>query len=107
MEEFRHDKKAIQVLQSNTSISDFKRSVDQIKADYSARRRGSRCTRLLTKLSARVKYYGNVLDLLAQYHPEYVALVWGSAKLVLMVSILYFLYHDNNINLRLRASSIM
>jgi hypothetical protein len=104
-EEFRHDKKALEVLESNTSMSDFKRTVEQVMADYSARRRRSRCARVLTKLSARVMYYGNVLDLLAQYHPEYVALVWGSAKLVLMVSTLYSVYHYRNTNRSLRASS--
>ena len=106
-EEFRHDKKAIEVLESNTSISDFKRTVEQVMADYSARHRRSRCARVLTKLLARVMYYGNILDLLAQYHPEYVALVWGSAKLVLMVSTLYSMYHNKNTNLSLRASSTM
>ena len=31
-------------------------------------------------------YYGKVLDMLAQHHPEYVALAWGTVKLVLTVS---------------------
>ena len=40
----------------------------------------------LEKLSTRIWYYGQVLDTLAQHHPEYVALAWGSLKFVLIVS---------------------
>jgi len=35
-------------------------------------------------LSSRILYYGQVLDVLSQHHPEYVALVWGVVKFVLM-----------------------
>ncbi|KAI1752738.1 hypothetical protein F4782DRAFT_499913 [Xylaria castorea] len=38
----------------------------------------------LRGLSTRVMYYGQVLDTLAQHHPEYVSLVWGVIKFVLM-----------------------
>ncbi|KAF4928390.1 hypothetical protein CGCF245_v012729 [Colletotrichum fructicola] len=34
--------------------------------------------------SSRVMHYGKVLDTLAQHHPEYVGLVWGIIKFVLM-----------------------
>jgi hypothetical protein len=37
-------------------------------------------------LSVRVLYYGKILDTLSQHHPEYVSLVWGMIKFVLMVS---------------------
>jgi hypothetical protein len=37
------------------------------------------------QVSCRIMYYGKVLDVLAQHHPEYVALAWGAMKLVLMV----------------------
>lgn len=30
-------------------------------------------------------YYGRVFDTLAQHHPEYVALAWGTIKLVFVV----------------------
>jgi len=36
-------------------------------------------------------YYGKVLDMLAQHHPEYVALAWGTVKLVLTVRLVSFL----------------
>lgn len=37
-------------------------------------------------LSVRVLHYGKILDTLSQHHPEYVSLVWGMIKFVLMVS---------------------
>lgn len=40
---------------------------------------------LLEKLALRIMHYGKVMDSLAQHHPEYVALVWGAFKFVLMV----------------------
>ncbi|KAF4829591.1 hypothetical protein CGCTS75_v006444 [Colletotrichum tropicale] len=38
----------------------------------------------LQVFSSRVVYYGQVLDTLAQHHPEYVGLVWGIIKFVLL-----------------------
>jgi hypothetical protein len=39
----------------------------------------------LAKVSSRIMHYSQALDMLAQHHPEYVALVWGAMKFVLMV----------------------
>jgi hypothetical protein len=39
----------------------------------------------LDKFSAQFMYYGAVLDVLAQHHPEYVALAWGAVKFVFVV----------------------
>ncbi|KAL8785539.1 MAG: hypothetical protein Q9213_003287 [Squamulea squamosa] len=36
----------------------------------------------LKSLSARVVHYGNILDVLVQHHPEYVALAWGTFKIL-------------------------
>jgi len=35
-------------------------------------------------------YYGKIMDTLAQHHPEYVALVWGAMKFVLIVGYALF-----------------
>jgi len=53
---------------------------DKSKQDKHAEMRQS-----LERLSARIMYYGKVMDTLAQHHPEYVALVWGAMKFVLTV----------------------
>ena len=33
----------------------------------------------------RVQYYGNVMDVLVQHHPEYVSLAWGTMKFFFVV----------------------
>ncbi|THY17604.1 hypothetical protein D6D01_07455 [Aureobasidium pullulans] len=38
----------------------------------------------LNSISSRIVYYGTVLDVLSQHHPEYVSLAWGAVKFVLM-----------------------
>ena len=39
----------------------------------------------ITAFASRVTYYSDVLDMLAQHHPEYVALAWGAMKFVFVV----------------------
>lgn len=39
----------------------------------------------LRGLSKRIMFFSQVLDTLAQQHPEYLSLVWGVVKFVLMV----------------------
>lgn len=36
-------------------------------------------------LSARIVYYKDVLDVIAQHHPEYVSLAWGAMKFLFVV----------------------
>lgn len=40
----------------------------------------------LTAFSQRLFYYGNIMDVLVQHHPEYVSLVWGAMKFIFGVS---------------------
>ena len=44
----------------------------------------------VTKLAERVMHYSKVMDVLAQYHPEYTALAWGAMKIILMVVVPLF-----------------
>lgn len=39
----------------------------------------------LVGLSEKLMYYGNIFDVMAQHHPEYVSLAWGTFKLVFIV----------------------
>ena len=71
---------------NHTSIQDVLTIVEKSKQRYddsSKEHTGAR--KWLEKLSDRIMYYGKVLDVLAQHHPEYVALAWGAVKLVLTV----------------------
>lgn len=45
----------------------------------------SKARKWLGMLASRITYYGNVMDVLAQHHPEYVSLVWGTFKLLFIV----------------------
>lgn len=58
---------------------------------YQSQRRESKVRRWLEKLSQRIHFYGAVLDVFAQHHPEYVALVWGSIKFLIIVSVLIYI----------------
>ncbi|KAH6615867.1 hypothetical protein B0J18DRAFT_413199 [Chaetomium sp. MPI-SDFR-AT-0129] len=62
-------------------MEDVQSTLSLAKRKYELKPRSKVFTRL-TRFSQRVKYYGAVLDVLAQHHPEYVSLVWGSFKLV-------------------------
>ena len=68
------------------SIQDVCATVDQAKQRYDdASKSHSGARRWLEKLSSRVVHYQPVMDALAQHHPEYVALAWGTVKLILTV----------------------
>lgn len=58
--------------------------VDTNLKKYNSRRQ-SKAWKWLRRLSQRLIIYGDVLDVLAQHHPEYVALAWGTFKLLFMV----------------------
>ncbi|KAF4932722.1 hypothetical protein CGCF245_v010294 [Colletotrichum fructicola] len=36
------------------------------------------------RLSEKILYYGHILDVISQHHPEYVALAWGAVKFLLV-----------------------
>lgn len=74
-------------LKQYTTMENVRVVVEQAKTRYehcSQSRKG--LLKHLTKFSARIMYFGQVLDILSQHHPEYVALAWGSLKFVFMVS---------------------
>ena len=66
------------------SIKEVRAAVEQAKQKYDdASKKHTGAREWLEKFSARLMYYGRVLDALAQHHPEYVALAWGTVKFVL------------------------
>ncbi|KAM7203901.1 hypothetical protein V8F33_001872, partial [Rhypophila sp. PSN 637] len=65
------------------SMSDFILTLEDVRSKYESRKQ-CKAYVWLEKLSSRVVYYGNVLDVLVQHHPEYVSLVWGAFKLLFM-----------------------
>lgn len=75
------------ILSQCTSIEDVQSAVQKAKDRYESSVAGRKdVLNSLHKVSARIIYYSKVLDVLAQHHPEYVALAWGAMKFVLIVS---------------------
>jgi hypothetical protein len=62
-------------------------AVISAKKAYEMRSPESKTRQWLSKLSSCIVFYSSVLDMMAQHHPEYVALVWGAMKFFLVVSI--------------------
>jgi hypothetical protein len=68
-------------------ITQVQVAVQDARDRYESDRRDSKVRKWLDRLSQRIHFYGGILDVIAQHHPEYVALVWGSVKFLLMVSL--------------------
>lgn len=70
-----------------TSVEDVQKTLKEAldKAELEGK---SKTRQRLEKLSSVVLYYNGALDMLAQQHPEYLSLVWGTLKFILMVSLL-------------------
>jgi len=84
--ELRGNDNAHQLLQAGTSIHDVRDIVERVEVKYrESSNKGKGVRYWLRRFSATTMYYGNVLDMLAQHHPEYVALAWGTVKFVLTV----------------------
>jgi hypothetical protein len=85
--ELRDDKKLSELLEGKTTIQDVKDVVEEAQQKYNESSSSETSAgRWLRKFSAKIIYYGQVLDLVSQYHPQYVALAWGTIKFVLTVS---------------------
>ncbi|KAF2451986.1 hypothetical protein P171DRAFT_401874 [Karstenula rhodostoma CBS 690.94] len=65
-----------------TTLQDVVTEVAKARAIYDKKKGDSKTSKLIVSFSQRVAYYGKVLDVMVQHHPEYVSLAWGSLKLV-------------------------
>ena len=83
---YAEDPKALQQLDdlNPTRLEDVEKAVLDAKARYENKKR-SKVGRHLLAFAKRVQYYGNIMDVLVQQHPEYVLLAWGAMKLLFMV----------------------
>lgn len=66
------------------NLHDVEKAVLDAKARYEDKRQ-SKVRRYLGDFAKRVHYYGKIMDMLAQQHPEYVSLAWGAMKLLFVV----------------------
>ena len=70
-----------------TSLQDLQIIVANAPIRYEASQKDQATRKWLGKIATRLQYYGTVMDVLVQQHPEYVALAWGAMKFLFMVSI--------------------
>ena len=72
-------------LDEKSNIDEIQDAVCAAQKAYESKRGDNKLRKWLSKLSARVLFYSTILDTMAQHHPEYVALAWGSIKFLLRV----------------------
>lgn len=70
---------------SSTSIKDVQSSILRAHERYKDASRFKPLREKLRKASEIMLYYGAALDILAQHHPEYVSLAWGTMKFIFIV----------------------
>lgn len=95
-----------------TRLQDVIDDVTKAKAHYDRKKGDSKLYKRIISFSKRVAYYGKVLDVMVQHHPEYVSLAWGSLKLIFGVSTpLDFSYHTtdtfNRLSLSMKDSDLL
>lgn len=69
-----------------TSLEDILVVVENARLYYDKDQSGSKIRRYMEQVSERIHYYGNIMDVFVQHHPEYVSLAWGTMKLLFGVS---------------------
>ncbi|MCJ1432419.1 hypothetical protein MMC27_001775 [Xylographa pallens] len=67
---------------STTELCHVLGEVAAAQQHYANKHAGSKAHRCVNELSKRICYYGNIMDVLVQHHPEYVSLAWGAFKLL-------------------------
>lgn len=78
-------------LRSVYSIEDVLETVAEAQSKYAQKAEGFKARKWLGGLSTRIMYYGQIVDVMSQHHPEYVSLAWGTLKFLFVVSISRFL----------------
>ncbi|GAP85126.1 hypothetical protein SAMD00023353_2200570 [Rosellinia necatrix] len=75
-----HHREIFNSINSQSGPEDVLAIVAECMKKYEARRKSPTARTWLREFSQRVNFYGNILDVLVQHHPEYVSLAWGAMK---------------------------
>ncbi|QPC74694.1 hypothetical protein HYE68_005446 [Fusarium pseudograminearum] len=78
------DSEKVGFSQGFSSIQDIQSLAQESFAKYSDEKRFPKAKKWLQRVTSKIHHYGNIMDVLAQHHPEYVSLAWGAMKLVLV-----------------------
>lgn len=65
---------------TTSTLGDVLNIVLDAKKRYNGAASPSRVREGLNAFSQRLLYYGNIMDVLVQHHPEYVSFAWGAMK---------------------------
>ncbi|KAK5046550.1 hypothetical protein LTR84_008353 [Exophiala bonariae] len=68
--------------QQATSLEAVSDAVEAAQLAYDTKHGQSKTRERLRRFNATLHYYGNIMDVLVQHHPEYVSLAWGAMKFV-------------------------
>jgi hypothetical protein len=71
-------------VEKSHTMQDMVDSINLAQDQYLSRT-NSRPRKWLARLSSRLMFYGKIMDMLAQHHPEYVSLGWGTLKFIFVV----------------------
>jgi len=69
-----------------TTMADVLKCTNSAKESWEDKPRWKKPRKWLERFSDRVTYYGKIMDVLVQHHPEYASLAWGAMKLLFVVS---------------------
>ncbi|KAI0971026.1 hypothetical protein F4678DRAFT_435411 [Xylaria arbuscula] len=76
----KQPEKKLNIIHEGARSEDVLLIVTECMNKYEARRKHSDARACLHAFSQRVNFYGNILDVFVQHHPEYVSLAWGAMK---------------------------
>lgn len=83
--EFVGKKTELGWIEGRKSLDDIRNEARELETRYTAADPGKKTVlESMRKISSWILFYGQVLDVLSQHHPEYLALAWGSVKFILM-----------------------
>ncbi|KAI1329013.1 hypothetical protein F5Y16DRAFT_367168 [Xylariaceae sp. FL0255] len=88
-------------LDDQTSVEDIQQLVTDALKKYANKYQSQKTRKWLHKASETICHYGEVLDVFVEHHPEYVALVWGTMKL-LFTSVIN---HEETLRLLTKATT--
>ncbi len=80
------DKRKIDFVNEKTTMGDIQEALAKSLLRYEASHRDSPVKLWLRSFSHRVRFYGDIMDVFVQHHPEYVSLAWGAMKFLFTVS---------------------
>jgi hypothetical protein len=84
------DQQKIAFVNSKNNLEEVQAVVAKSMEKYESGKTGSKPRKWLESFSLRVKFYGDILDVFVQHHPEYVSLVWGAIKFLFTVGLTFY-----------------